>query len=59
MSRFVKPEQFREQYARALEGDAHWRSLEVKRAETFHWDPKAPTSASRPSSRKLASEPLR
>jgi aconitate hydratase len=57
VSRFVKPEQFREQYARALEGDAHWRSLEVKRAETFNWDPKSTYVRKPPFFEKLASEP--
>jgi aconitate hydratase len=38
---FVRPEQFREQYAHALEGDQRWRSLAVARADTFVWDPKS------------------
>ncbi|HXX29289.1 MAG TPA: aconitate hydratase AcnA [Myxococcaceae bacterium] len=38
---FVRPEQFREQYAHALEGDPRWRSLAVTKADTFAWDPKS------------------
>jgi aconitate hydratase len=37
----VKPEQFRNQYAHALDGDAHWQALKVPEAETFAWDPKS------------------
>jgi aconitate hydratase len=34
----VKPDHFRNQYARALDGDAQWQSLEVTRGATFEWD---------------------
>jgi aconitate hydratase len=37
----VKPEQFRNQYAHALEGDAQWKALAVPEADTFSWDPKS------------------
>ncbi len=57
VSSFVKPEQFRDQYARALEGDARWRSLAVKRAETFAWDPKSTYVRKPPFFEKLSREP--
>ena len=37
----VKPEQFQEQYANALEGDEAWRGLPVPAGQTFVWDPKS------------------
>jgi aconitate hydratase len=37
----VKPEQFQEQYANALEGDAEWKKLEVPAGQTFVWDEKS------------------
>ncbi len=54
---FVKPEQFRDQYARALEGDERWRSLSVKGADTFHWDPKSTYVRKPPFFEKLSNEP--
>ncbi|MGO9830615.1 MAG: aconitate hydratase AcnA [Myxococcaceae bacterium] len=57
VSSFVKPEQFRDQYARALEGDARWRSLAVTRAETFAWDPKSTYVRKPPFFEKLPREP--
>jgi aconitate hydratase A / 2-methylisocitrate dehydratase len=37
----VKPEQFQEQYANALEGDAEWQKLQVPAGQTFVWDEKS------------------
>ncbi|MEP7123355.1 MAG: aconitate hydratase AcnA, partial [Byssovorax sp.] len=37
----VKPEQFQEQYANALEGDAEWQKLAVPAGQTFVWDEKS------------------
>jgi aconitate hydratase len=54
---FVKPEQFREQYARALEGDARWRAMGVTRAGTFSWDPKSTYVRKPPFFENLAKEP--
>jgi len=34
----VKPEQFRNQYAHALDGDERWKSLRVPSSDTFAWD---------------------
>ena len=54
---FVRPEQFREQYAHALEGDQRWRSLGVKKANTFAWDPKSTYVRRPPFFEKLTTEP--
>jgi aconitate hydratase len=54
---FVKPEQFREQYAHAMEGDARWRSLGVKKAETFSWDAKSTYVRKPPFFEGLTKEP--
>ena len=35
----LKPEFFREEYGRILEGDARWKELEAPDAEVFPWDP--------------------
>ena len=37
----VKPEQFRNQYAHALEGDERWQKLSVPASGTFAWDAKS------------------
>jgi aconitate hydratase len=37
----VKPEQFRQQYSRAVEGDKRWQALELGRGNTFKWDEKS------------------
>ncbi len=37
----VKPDQFRTQYARAMEGDALWQQLQPGGGSTFTWDPKS------------------
>ena len=37
----VKPEQFRNQYAHAMEGDERWRQLQVPSSNTFAWDDKS------------------
>jgi aconitate hydratase len=54
---FVKPEQFREQYGRALEGDARWRAMSVNRAGTFSWDPKSTYVRRPPFFENLSKEP--
>jgi len=54
---FVRPEQFREQYAHALEGDERWRSLAVARADTFAWDPKSTYVRRPPFFEKLPKQP--
>ena len=35
----LKPEFFREEYGRILEGDARWKELVAPEAEVFPWDP--------------------
>jgi aconitate hydratase len=35
----VKPEQFRQQYANAFEGEPEWRELSVPEGQIFEWDP--------------------
>jgi aconitate hydratase len=37
----VRPEQFQEQYAHALEGDADWKKLQVPQGGAFVWDEKS------------------
>jgi aconitate hydratase len=54
---FVKPEQFREQYARALDGDDRWRAMKVTMAETFAWDPESTYVRKPPFFDRLAKEP--
>jgi aconitate hydratase len=34
----VKPDQFRSQYANAMEGDSLWQKLEVGKGDIFQWD---------------------
>ncbi len=41
IARSVKPEQFRTQYANAMEGDPLWQQLQVSKGNTFQWDPKS------------------
>src|SRR5437870_5241274 len=43
----VKPELFREEYARVSEGDEHWRSMPVPAGDLYAWDP-ASTYIKRP-----------
>jgi aconitate hydratase len=54
---FVKPEQFRTQYAHALEGDARWRAMSVTRAGTFSWDEKSTYVRKPPFFENLSKEP--
>ena len=52
ISAHVKPEQFRNQYAHALDGDAQWQgAAAARRPAPSPGTPRAPTSAGRPSSR--------
>src|SRR5690606_3358071 len=37
----VKAEHFEQRYAKVLEGDAEWRSLQVPAGDTFAWDDKS------------------
>jgi len=34
----VKPEQYREEYAKVFDGDAPWQRLEVPKGQTFAWE---------------------
>ena len=54
---FVKPEQFRTQYANALAGDARWQSLGVTKAEVFAWDPNSTYVRKPPFFERLARDP--
>ena len=53
----VKPEQFRNQYAHALEGDERWRRLQAPTSKTFAWDPKSTYVRRPPFFEKLAKQP--
>jgi aconitate hydratase len=53
----VKPEQFRNQYAHALEGDARWTALAVPEADTFAWDAKSTYVRRPPFFENLPKEP--
>ena len=53
----VKPEQFRNQYAHALEGDARWKALAVPEADTFAWDAKSTYVRRPPFFENLPKEP--
>jgi len=37
----VKPDQFRNQYAAAMDGDARWNALPTTKGSTFQWEPKS------------------
>ncbi|MDQ3262431.1 MAG: aconitate hydratase AcnA [Myxococcota bacterium] len=37
----VKPDQFRNQYAHAMDGDEHWQKLAAPKGSVFTWDPKS------------------
>ncbi len=54
----VKPEQFRNQYAHALEGDARWQSLRVPASNTFAWDEKSTYVRRPPFFENLSKEPV-
>ncbi|HEY8207417.1 MAG TPA: aconitate hydratase AcnA, partial [Myxococcaceae bacterium] len=41
ISRAVKPEQFRNQYAHAMDGDQRWQALAAAKGNIFQWDPKS------------------
>jgi aconitate hydratase len=53
----VKPEQFRNQYAHAMEGDERWRQLKVPSSNTFSWDEKSTYVRRPPFFEKLPKEP--
>jgi aconitate hydratase len=53
----VKPEQFRNQYAHALEGDERWRQLKVPSSDTFAWDGKSTYVRRPPFFENLPKEP--
>ncbi len=53
----VKPEQFRNQYAHALEGDERWQKLKVPASDTFAWDEKSTYVRRPPFFEKLPKEP--
>jgi len=54
----VKPEQFRNQYAHALEGDERWRKLTVPASDTFDWDGKSTYVRRPPFFENLPREPV-
>ena len=53
----VKPEQFRNQYAHALEGDERWKKLQVPASNTFAWDDKSTYVRRPPFFENLPKEP--
>jgi aconitate hydratase len=53
----VKPEQFRRQYAHAMEGDTLWQQLQVSKGSTFQWDPKSTYVRKPPFFENLPKEP--
>jgi aconitate hydratase len=53
----VKPEQFRSQYANAMEGDTLWQQLQVSKGSTFQWDPKSTYVRKPPFFENLPKEP--
>src|SRR4029453_10394189 len=53
----VKPEQFRNQYAHAMEGDERWRQLKVPSSNTFAWDEKSTYVRRPPFFENLPKEP--
>jgi aconitate hydratase len=53
----VKPEQFRNQYAHAMEGDDRWRQLKVPASNTFAWDGKSTYVRRPPFFENLPKEP--
>ena len=53
----VKPEQFRNQYAHALEGDERWRKLQAPSSNTFAWDEKSTYVRRPPFFENLPKEP--
>ncbi|XXF79402.1 aconitate hydratase AcnA [Myxococcaceae bacterium GXIMD 01537] len=53
----VKPEQFRSQYAHAMEGDTLWQKLQVSKGSTFQWDAKSTYVRKPPFFENLPKEP--
>ncbi|SEU13685.1 aconitate hydratase AcnA [Stigmatella erecta] len=53
----VKPEQFRTQYAHAMEGDTLWQQLQVNKGNTFQWEPKSTYVRKPPFFENLPKEP--
>jgi aconitate hydratase len=53
----VKPSQFREQYAHAMEGDKLWQGLNVPKSSTFKWDPKSTYVRNPPFFQNIPKEP--
>jgi aconitate hydratase len=53
----VKPEQFRSQYANAMEGDTLWQQLQVSKGSTFKWEPKSTYVRKPPFFENLPKEP--
>jgi aconitate hydratase len=41
MSKAVKPEMFKEVYAKVFTGDQHWQGLDVPQGELYKWDEKS------------------
>jgi len=55
--RNIRGEMFRKQYANVLEGDAHWKSLEVETEDLFAWDPASSYIRRPPYFEGIAKEP--
>lgn len=53
----VKPEQFRSQYANAMDGDTLWQQLQVSKGSTFQWDAKSTYVRKPPFFENLPKEP--
>ncbi|MBF5043623.1 aconitate hydratase AcnA [Aggregicoccus sp. 17bor-14] len=53
----VKPSQFRDQYAHAMEGDKLWQGLKVPKSSTFKWDPKSTYVRNPPFFQNIPKEP--
>ncbi|RYZ37241.1 MAG: aconitate hydratase AcnA [Myxococcaceae bacterium] len=53
----VKPEQFRSQYANAMDGDALWQQLQVSKGSTFQWEEKSTYVRKPPFFENLPKEP--
>ncbi|MBN1210802.1 MAG: aconitate hydratase AcnA [Myxococcaceae bacterium] len=53
----VKPDQFRRQYAHAMEGDTLWQQLQVSKGNTFQWEAKSTYVRKPPFFENLPKEP--
>ncbi|HLL55622.1 MAG TPA: aconitate hydratase AcnA [Myxococcaceae bacterium] len=53
----VKADQFRNQYAAAMDGDERWRALPTSTGSTFEWDPKSTYIRKPPFFENIPAEP--